>query len=663
MEQVSPLQMLWTVLLAYTATYGFGALVCLPARLRPTSGLSRLGVYCGVGAVVIGWVGYICALNGWGLAARVLVWLGAVAGAVLMAWGQRKADDTPTIPGRAVRLVLLAIVVAFIYRGAISYGQIGLSEHGLSARGLWPDLLYRQAIVKEFMTFDGFPEWPWLAGEPLKGTGPLRLSSTATILAAAGVEYDQYQLVSLWLSLYGIPVAAGGLLALLQYAGATPAIAALAVLATAFFGSPRWLMEERFAHSPSLVWAGGDVFSFVFPALYATAAIVFALISRFTGGAVAVAVVMLGSVTAFAPWFSLPLLAGILMWMIWCLIRRHKRKTALALGLGALLGLVTLKTLCGTGATGGNPLAVIGPSPVIRSMAWAFPFLTEPLSPAIAELSPLSLAKLAKFGVAYLCATVFFLLGTLWTRAVFLADWHKWDWRRVASPANVLVACIVIAGILLTSALDFRRVSYNYADYDMLRLLWIPLIFANLALADFAWRRREALRRWYGVTIAIIVVGLGAWEYSYYVLEKRAIEPAYHITTERLEPIWYLNRHAAASDTVLINPLSSPETRPEAVGHDWGYFSGLALPAVWLDNRDMAYKFAQNAEWDRRAGLLMHMMDEADATRLRSFLAQERIGWVYLERGDGFTATVEAAGLEPVFENSAGRLYHLPTTR
>jgi hypothetical protein len=63
------------------------------------------------------------------------------------------------------------------------------------------------------------------------------------------------------------------------------------------------------------------------------------------------------------------------------------------------------------------------------------------------------------------------------------------------------------------------------------------------------------------------------------------------------------------------------------------------------------------------AGLLMHMMDEADATRLRSFLAQERIGWVYLERGDGFTATVEAAGLEPVFENSAGRLYHLPTTR
>jgi hypothetical protein len=659
MEQVSALQMLWTVLLAYTATYGFGALVCRPAGIRPVGGVGRLGVYCGAGVVVVGWVGYVCALNGWSVAARVIVWVAAVTGAILMAWGRRRADDARTVPGRAVRLVLLAILIAFVYRGAISYGQVTRTEEGLSARGLWPDLLYRQAIVKEFMTFDGFPEWPWLAGEPLTGTGPLRLSATATILAAAGVRAEQYQAASLWLGLYGIPVACGGVFALLTYVGAMPVIAALALLVTAFFGNPRWLMEERFAHSPSLVWAGGDVFSFVFPALYATAALVFALTGRFTWPGAVLVVLMLGSVTAFAPWFSLPLLAGILLWLAWCLLRRNSRRAALALGLGALLGLVTLKTLCGTGAAGGSPLEVVGPSPVIRSMQWAFPFLSEPLSPLIADMSPVAVAKLVKFGVAYGCAVVFFLLGSLWVRAVFLADWHQWEWRRLASPTNALVVCVVTAAMLLVSVLDFRKVSYNYAHYDMLRLLWIPLIFANLALADFAWRHRAGLRRWYGVAIAVVVVGLGAWEYSYYVLEKRTIEPTYHIAAERLEAIAYLNRDAAASDAVLINPMASPETRPEAVGHNWGYFSGLALPTVWLDNRDMAYKFAQNDRWDRRAALLKRIMAEPDAARVRRFLARERISWVYLEGDDDFEVPPDAAGLQLVFENSAGRLYRV----
>ncbi len=659
MEQVAAVSMLWTVALAYMATYGLGAAACALAKIRPNGGIARLGVFCGVGTVIVGWVGYLCAVNAWGLPARLVVWIAALGGAALIAWPRRQREADEPLAGRVLLVLMLALVIAIGYRAAISYGQVRLTEQGLSARGLWPDLLYRNAIVKEFMTFDGPPEWPWLAGRVLKGTSLLRFSATATLLAAAGVGPEQYQHAASWLGLFGIPVAAGAVFALLRFAGAAPMVAALAVLVTAFFGNPRWLMEERFAHSPSLVWAGGDVFALAFPAFYSTVAVAFVVVRRFTWPAALLGVFMLGSVTAFAPWFALALIAGILLWLLYCMASRSTRRAALMLAVGALLGLMTLKTLCGTGAGGGSFLAALGPSPVMRSLAWAFPFLDEPLGPLVADMSPLALAKLLKFAVAYGCAAAFFMLGSLWVRALFLADWYRWEWAKLRTPTYALGTGIVIAGLLLTTCCDFSKVAYDYADYDMLRLLWLPLLFANLALAHFAYQHRASLRCWWGVVVAVIVVGLGAWEYSYYVLEKRTIEPAYRIDAAQLEVISYLNQHAAADDIVLINPFVEADSKPERVGHNWGYFSGLCLPAVWLDNHDMAYKFAQRREWDRRALRLRTVMGHSDPRSVLWFLTRERIGWIYLQGEDDFAVGLGDSGLKlPVaFSNRAGRLY------
>ncbi len=665
MEQVSVVTMLWTLALAYMATYGLGAAACALAKIRPTGGIGRIGVFCGVGTVIVGWVGYICAVNSWELLARLVVWIAALTGAALIAWHRRQdRDEDEPIPGRALLVLMLAIVIAIGYRAGISYGQVRLTDEGLSARGLWPDLLYRNAIVKEFMTFDGPPQWPWLAGKPLKGTSVLRFSATATLLSAAGVRPDQYQHAASWLGLYGIPVAAGAIFALLRFAGAAPMVAALAVLITAFFGNPRWLMAERFAHSPTLVWAGGDVFAFVFPAFYATVAVAFAVAGRFIWPAAILGIFMLGSVTAFGPWFALALTFGILLWLLYCLVSRSSCKAALALSIGAVLGLVTLKTLCGTGAGGGSLLAILGPSPVIRSMQWAFPFLAEPLGPLIADMSPLAIAKLLKFAIAYGCAAMFFMLGSLWVRALFIADWRRWEWRKLGTPAYALGGGIVVAGFLLTTCCDFSKVAYDYAGYDMLRLLWLPLLFANLALAQYAYEHRANLRRWWAIAVAVIVIGLGGWEYSYYVLEKRMIEPPYHVRAAELEVISYINQHADADDTVLINPLVAAETKPEKVGHDWGYFSGLCIPALWLDNRDMAYKFAQHQEWDRRALRLRSVMAHSDPMTVLWFLGSEDIGWIYLQGDDDFEVGLGEPdlGLETAFSNEAGRLYRVGAT-
>ena len=662
MEQVAVANMLWAIVLAYMATYGLGAPVCRLAGLRQLGGLARIGVCCGVGTVVIAWVGYASAVNGWPSCGKLVVWAAALVGAVMMASRFRlRADESDEVlPRRVILILLLAIVVGLGYRAAIYSGQVKVTEEGLSGRGLWPDLLYRNGIVKEFMTCDEPPEWPWLAGSPLKGTSVLRLSATATLLSAAGISSRQYQHASEWLGLFGIPVAAGGLFALFIAAGASPLIAALAVLITAFFGNPRWLMEERFAHSPVLIWAGGDAFAFVFPALYATAAVVVSVARQWVWPAGLLAVFMLASVTAFGPWFALPLILGILLWLLYAFASHRGRRPALALSFGALLGALVLKVLCGTGAAGGaSPLAVIGPSPVIRAMAWAFPFLGEPLTPLIADLSPVALAKLLKFAIAYGCAAVFFVFGSLWTRAIFVADWRRWEWYKLRRPEYSLLAAVVIAGLALTLLCDFRKVAYSYADYDMLRLLWLPLLLGNLALAHYACANAAAVRRWYGVVLAVIVVALGAWEYSYYVLEKRVIEPAQIIPAGDLQLISWLNDHASPGDRVLINPFFQPDT-PGRVSHNWGYFSGLCVPAVWLDNRDMAYKFAQHEEWDRRARVLRDLMAAKEPASLRRFVATEGIGWICLQGDETFATDTGKAGLELVFRNSAGRVYRAP---
>lgn len=659
MTPVSPIQMLWMLVLAYLSTYGLGAAVCLPARVHPRGGFARTGLYCGVGVAILGWAGYVCSLNAWGLAARIIVWAAAALGAVLIAWGRRvPADEPDALSGRVRMVILLAVLLALGFRAAAVWGQVWVDEAGLHCGGLWPDLLYRNATIKEFMTFDGPPEWPWLAGEPLKGSSLLRLSAAAPVLAAAGIEPPHYQFAAVWLMLYGIPVAAGALFAMLRYAGISPMAAAVALVITAFFGNPRWLMEERFAHSPSLIWAGGDVFSFVFPVVYAALGLIFAVIRRFTWAAAALVALMMASMTGHGPWFTMALLGGAIVWLLYTLLRRRDRRAGVAIAFGALLGLVTLRTVCGTGAGGGegSPLDILAPSPVIRSMAWAFPFLSEPLRPLLSDVSAASAAKLAKFAVTYLCAIGFFILGSLWVRAAFLADWHTWDWGKLRTPAYSFVAAVTLAGLGGTCFLDFSRAAYSYAGYDMLRLLWVPLVFANVALADFALRHRGALNRWWGILIAVVIVGLGGWEYSYYVLLRRALLPPDTVAAGEMQAIGYLNEHASADDIVLIDPLTQTDPAPGVVTHNWGYFSGLCVPAVWLDNRDMAYKFAQNEEWDRRANALRALTPGG----AEAFMAAESIDWVYLPPGSPLQGTLIPPGTRAVLQTQTGHLYHWP---
>jgi len=507
------------------------------------------------------------------------------------------------------------------------------------------------------MAFNGKPQWPWLAGLPLKGTSVLRFSTTATLLAAAGVRADQYQHAALWLGLYGIPVSAGSIFALFQLVGAGPMIAALGLLVTAFFGNPRWLMEERFAHSPTLVWAGNDVFAFVFPALYATVAMVFRLLARFSWPVTILTVVMLASVTGFGPWFALPVIFGLFLWLVYCLAKGKGRTSAIMLAIGAFLGLLTLEFICGTGAGGGSMLAVIGPSPVIRSMDWAFPFLAEPLTPLLANLSLISLVKLIKFAIVFACASVFFVLGTLWVRVLIFADAPRWRLVNLARPPLALAGVITLAGFVLITCCDFRKVAYTYADYDMLRLLWVPLLFVNLALGRYAYQHRCALRKWWGIAIAVGVLFLGGWEYSYYVLQNRLIEPAFHVSATDIGAIRYLNEHATLDDVVLINSDYTPGIKAGVIGHNWGYVSGLGIPAVWLDNRDMAYKFAQGSIWDERHAKLQRILVEPDAKQVRAFLAEEEIDWVYLQGDDELAISYPDATLTPVYVNDAVRLY------
>ncbi|MFP3903940.1 MAG: hypothetical protein ACLFWB_06840 [Armatimonadota bacterium] len=658
MEPAPALNIALAIISAYLATYGLGALLCLPVGISFKSWFERLGIFCGVGTVVLGWVAYLMLLSNAALVLTIFVWCAGAAGVgIILCQAYQGGDDESDIPRRAIIIALGGMVIALLIQRVIGGGQVWLTGDGaLACRRLWPDLLYRQGIVKELMVWDGALEWPWLSGVALDGTSMLRFCAMASTLSAGGLSAGHYQHVAMWYGLFGIPVSAAAIFALFRLFDVSPAVAGVGVVITACFGNPRWLMAERFAHSPSLVWAGNEVFSFVFPALYAGLYVIFRTARDFSWLLGGLAVVMLGSLTGFGPWFSLPVIGGAVIWLVYCLISRRDGLAAVVLAVGAVAGMVTLRVVCGTGEAGGSLLSAIGASPVIRSMSWAFPLLEEPIGEQLSASTPVAAMQLVRYGVVYACAAAFFILGSLWVRALFFFDSDRWNWHRLKRPTYSLAACMVVAASAAVLFVDFRQVSYEYADYDMLRLAWVPLLFANIAFASYLYRRRHALRRPAGILAVCIILVLGGWEYTHYMLDAEILSPTLKVVAPDTAAIRFINRNSDPADTILLDPDYRPGVE-NVISHDWGYVSGLAVPSVWLDNRDMSYKFAQQEIWDERHEEYREAWSDGDPQKQEEFLRRHGIDWIVVQ--DQQPPLAEGIAAEAVFEQGQTRVYEV----
>jgi hypothetical protein len=564
-------------------------------------------------------------------------------------------------------LLALAVVAGLAFAAGMNYWQLGERPDGsLAGRFLWPDLLYRNAVMSGLLAFNGLPDWPWLAGVPMKGMSLLRFTAIVPSLTAAGLGAVHYHAAAVWLGLFGVPVAAGACLAFYRALGAGGGAAALAVLFTALLGNPRWLLNDRFAHSPALHWAGTDVFAIAVPVLLGLLALVALAVRETRPGTLTLALLMLLSGPGHAPWMSLSLYAGLILWLGICLLRRQSRGLALTLALGALGGVAVLKLLMGTGSGGGSPLSALGPSGLIRNLSWACPFLSEPLQPLLAARDPVSLMKLAKFTSVYAFGVLFYLWGSLWVRNLMWLDAHRWRPERLREPLPCLLACVVVAGIALSSLVDFNRLAFQGAQYDALRLLWPALLLANLALAGAALARRQWLRSAGGIVVLLVILFYGTWENSQVALWSRTGLAWSTLPAAETAALRTLQAQARPTDIVLLNPHTipfaislTPPAGPgeEPLSHRWGYVSGLLPCRVYLDNEDMARKFGQGPLWDNRRREVQDLLAEPRAEVVRQRLRQWGINWLLLQNDDRLAAPLE---LPEVFRQGSVRVYRVP---
>ena len=666
--------MLLFVIGTYLATYGPGRLLVQLCGVRVGSFPERLGISCAVGAVVVSWLGYVAVMAGAPWLALATGWAAMALGLVMvvrgLTWGREQCDLT-----RANRAVLaLAVVIGLAFAAGMDYWQIAYHADGsLSGRLVWPDLLYRNAVMSRLMVCDGPPDWPWLAGEPMKGMSLLRFTALMPVMKAVGVAATHYQIAALWLGLFGVPVSACAALALFRALGAGQTVSAWAVVLTGFLGNPRWLLNERFAHSPALHWAGTDVFAVSVPVLFAMLALI-ALSLRCRAGACTppdsggsggvrapalqwgslwLAVLMLASGLGHAPWKGLSVYAAVPLFLALSLLRREGWRSAAILTVGALAGLVVLKTLMGSGTAGGSLLSALGPSPTIRNLSWAFPFLSEPLRPLLADLGPAALMKLVKFVCVYAVAVGFYLWGSMWVRMVIAPNAYRFPWARLKEPVWGFGLCLVIAGVTLSTVVSFNRLAYEGAQYDVFRMLWPALLLANLAVAYLLVEKWPYLRRGWGLLLLLVLIFYGSWENCQLVLWSRTGLPVSVIGADDMASLRYVAEHAASRDVVFINPHvratgpSSPQT--ETMGHGWGYASGLLPVRVWLDNEDMARKFGQETMWDGRWAEAERAMG-GPPSAFRSFLAARGIGWV-IAQSPTLAQTARAAGLTEAFRS------------
>lgn len=650
--------MLLFVAVIYLGNYGAGAVLCRLTRLRLATAPERFGLACALGSIVLSWVGYVAVAARLPWLPGIICWLAVAAAIACFVRGRLRPEAGETLPRGDWLLLCGAIAVGLFFAGATQWGQVQyLPDGSLAGRLLWPDTLYRNAVMSSLLNCSGAPDWPWLAGVPMKGMSMLRFTAILPAMKALGLPATSYQMLALWIGLYGVPVAACALLAFYRALGAPLRTGTLAVLLTAFLGNPRWLLSDRFAHSPALHWAGGDVFAISVPVLFAMLALIVFALRHKHEGALWLAAFAVISGMGHVPWKGLPLYPGLALWLLLALIRRQQVRQALCLATSALLGLVVLKVLMGSGTSHASPLAALGPSPTIRALSWAFPFLAEPLRPLLAHLGPTSLLKLVKFATVYGVAVWGYLVGSLWVRMVLVphVGYFRREWLRTAEGG--LLVCVGVAALLLNTVIDFNKLAYQGAQYDAFRLLWIPLLLANLGVAAVARLHAPWLRRGWGLLVVFVFVFYGSWENTQLVLWSRTSLPLSVIRSSQMAALRYLDREAKPADLVLINPHSElpqpPVNGRQPLTHNWGYYSGLLNARLWLDNEDMARKFGQGPMWDERLSQLQQALQAPPA--LRRFVQANRINWIVLEGQDKLPAG--ATGIREVFREADVRVY------
>lgn len=641
-------QMLFLVLGLYLAAYGPGSLLLRLLKLPLPSFPERLGVSCALGAVLLGWLGYFAVRLGTPALAWGSGWAAIGLGIIMAALEWRQGRESCDMAPRERALLLLGVFVGLGFAAGMNYWQLSYNADGsLSGRFIWPDALYRNAVFSRLMAMDKHLEWPWLAGEPLQGMSLFRFTALVPIFKALGLTGAAYQIASLWLGLFGVPVAACAAYALFRAFGANQLISAVAVLLTGILGNPRWLFNERFAHSPALHWAGQDVFALSVPIFFATLALIVWTLRAGNKAALPLAMLLLISGMGHIPWLGLALYAALPLYCLWALARRENGLIALALTGAALAGLAVLKLLMGSGTAQSPFWAALGLSPTIRQLSWAFPFLQEPLWPLLAEMSPTALLKLMKFIAVYAVAVGFYLAGSMWIRLLIVPYAYRFPWRRLAEPEYAFGLCLIIAGTLLSSLVNFNRLAYEGAQYDVYRVLWPALSLANLAMAWLLVEKWAYLRRGWGLLVLLVVLFYGSWENTQLVYWARVSLPVATISAEDMSALRYIAAHAPAKDIVFINPRT--QIKIGFVGHNWGYVSGLLPVRVWLDNEDMARKFGQRKLWEQRWAEAEKAMS-GSAEELARFLQRHGISWLMAQE-EHLAKQAQAAGLYEAFRS------------
>lgn len=659
-------QMLLLVAGTYLATYGPGRLLVLVLGLQVNSFQERLGVSCAVGAVVLGWIGYVAVMAGLPWLAVAGGWLAMALGLFMVVRGFTWAKETCDLENRHRTILALAVAIGLGFAAGMSYWQITYGADGsMSGRQVWPDLLYRNAVMGQLLPCDGPPDWPWLAGIPMKGMSLLRFTALVPIFRALGIASTSYQIAALWLGLFGVPVAACALLAFFRALGAGRTVGAWAVVLTSFLGNPRWLFNDRFAHSPALHWAGTDVFAVAIPVLFAMLALIVLAIREQQKAALALSALMLVSGMGHVPWEGLAIYVAVPLFLVAAVRSRSGERsdrrrvvgTAAVLALAALGGIVVLKTLMGSGTGGGSLLSAIGPSPTIRGLSWAFPFLAEPLRPLFGMGVATGVLKLVKFVAVYAVAVFFYLWGSMWVRNVILPNTYRFEWRRLREPEYAFGLCLVIGGVLLSSVVNFNKLAYEGAQYDVFRVLFPALLLANLACALLLVEYWPRLRRGWGLILLLVLIFYGSWENTQLVYWSRVgLQPT---TIGSVSDLRYLVEHAAPRDVVFMNPRVEPpvsSTMTVYISHRWGFMSGLVPVRFWLDNEDMARKFGQGPIWDQRWAEAERAL-KGSPQGFSAFLRRNGINWVIL--GYEEKRLVRAPGLQPALVEDGLGLYRV----
>lgn len=266
--------------------------------------------------------------------------------------------------------------------------------------------------------------------------------------------------------------------------------------------------------------------------------------------------------------------------------------------------------------------------------------------------------NLIKAPVSYLVAFVIFTLGNMGTRMVKFPK--VFDWLKNLKKLNfvdVFFLSVITAGIIIPLFFVQKGTPWNTIQF-MYYSLMLSGVLAGIFVSDWIKKLNSKYKRWFvGTLVVLLTLPTSVGTLTQYLPQR----PPAKLPKEEIEALKFLSKEPLGVvltypfDRTAAEEASGRPPRPLYLYESSAYVSAYSNKPVFLE--DEVNLNITDYDWVQRRKDVESFLAENSQEKVRTFLAENDIAYVYWIKGQRALLGESQLGIEQIFENSKVFIY------